>query len=57
MCVSYGDGVEVKVQFYLFREILTGQEGSSVVWLQWRWSHGATRVGLSQGLSGGSVLG
>ena len=57
MSVSYGDGVEVKDQFYLFREILTGQEGSSVVWLQWRWSHDATRVGLSQGLSGGSVLG
>ena len=45
------------VNIYLFREILPGQEGSSVVLLQWRRRHAGRRVGWSQGLSGGSVLG
>ena len=45
------------VNIYLFREILPGQEGGSVVLLQWWRRHAGRRVGWSQGLSGGSVLG
>ena len=45
------------VDIYLFREILPGQEGGSVVLLQWWRRHTGRRVGWSQGLSGGSVLG
>ena len=45
------------VDIYLFREILPGQQGGSVVLLQWWRRHAGRRVGWSQGLSGGSVLG
>ena len=47
----------IDLDIYLFREILAGQERSSVVWLQWRRRHAGRRVGWSQRLSGGRVLG
>ena len=47
----------VGLDIYLFREILAGQERSSVVRLQWRRCHAGGRVWLSQRLSGGRVLG